>query len=48
MWLRRIDPYILLLFGLSLFALAPLAAPGYFYSAHDGRHSVFYLSLIHI
>ncbi len=42
-WLRRIDPYVILLFGLSLFALAPLFAPGYFYSAHDGRHSVFYL-----
>ena len=38
----RPDPYLLLLFGLSLFALAPLMAPGYFYSAHDGRHSVFY------
>lgn len=42
-WVRRVDPYLILLFGLSLFALAPLAAPGYFYSAHDGRHSVFYL-----
>ena len=28
---------------LTLPALAPLFAPGYFYSAHDGRHSVFFL-----
>jgi hypothetical protein len=43
--LRRLrpDPYLLLLFALSLPALAPLLAPGYFYAAHDGRHSVFYL-----
>jgi len=38
----RLDPYLLLLFGLSLFAAAPLLAPGYFYGAHDGRHSVFF------
>ena len=42
-WSFRIDPYLLLLLGLSLFALTPLWAPGYFYEAHDGRHSVFYL-----
>ena len=42
---RRIDPYLLLLLALSLFAIAPLCAPGYFYTAHDGRHSVFYLSM---
>ncbi|HXF62268.1 MAG TPA: hypothetical protein VNK95_11670, partial [Caldilineaceae bacterium] len=41
----RIDRYLLLLFGLSLLALAPLAAPGYFYSAHDGRHSVFFVAM---
>jgi hypothetical protein len=39
------DPYLLLLFPLSLFALAPLAAPGYFYDAHDGRHSVFFVTM---
>jgi hypothetical protein len=39
----RFDPYLLLLFALSLLALTPLWAPGYFYEAHDGRHSVFYL-----
>ncbi len=36
-------PYLALLVILSLPALAPLAAPGYFFDAHDGRHSVFYL-----
>lgn len=43
--LRRIpapDPWLLLLLVLCLPALAPLFAPGYFYEAHDGRHSVFY------
>jgi hypothetical protein len=39
----RLDPYLLLLFALCLPSLAPLAAPGYFYDSHDGRHSVFYL-----
>ncbi len=41
----RLDGYLLLLLLLSLLALTPLAAPGYFYSAHDGRHSVFYLMM---
>jgi hypothetical protein len=39
----RLDPYLLLLFAFSLPALALLLSPGYFYDAHDGRHSVFYL-----
>lgn len=39
----RLDPYLFLLFALTLPALAPLLSPGYFYDAHDGRHSVFYL-----
>ena len=39
------DGYLLLLLTLSLLALTPLAAPGYFYDAHDGRHSVFYLMM---
>ena len=39
----RIDPILILLVVLALPALAPLFAPGYFYSAHDGRHSVFFL-----
>lgn len=40
-----IDPYLLLLLALTLLALTPLTAPGYFYDAHDGRHSVFYLMM---
>jgi hypothetical protein len=40
--LRRLDPTLILVLVLSLPALAPLFAPGYFYEAHDGRHSVFY------
>jgi hypothetical protein len=39
----RLAPEWLLLFGLTLIALAPLFSAGYFYDAHDGRHSVFYL-----
>ncbi|MBX3000225.1 MAG: hypothetical protein KF893_17005 [Caldilineaceae bacterium] len=39
----RLDPYLILLLGLTLFALTPLLSPGYFYSAHDGRHSVFFV-----
>ncbi len=42
---RLVDPYLLLLLILTLPALVPLAAPGYFYAAHDGRHTVFYLSM---
>ena len=41
-YLRKFDPYLVLLLALSIFALTPLAAPGYFYAAHDGQHSVFY------
>ncbi len=41
----RVDSYLLLLLLFSLLALTPLAAPGYFYEAHDGRHSVFYLMM---
>lgn len=37
-----IDPYLLLLWALSVPALAILLAPGYFFAAHDGQHSVFY------
>ncbi len=39
------DPFLILLGLLSLLAIAPLFAPGYFYSAHDGRHSVFFLTM---
>lgn len=41
----RIDPYLLLLLILVLPSLAPLAAPGYWFDAHDGRHSVFFLQM---
>jgi hypothetical protein len=44
-WLSKFRPSseLLLLFGLTLLALSPLYNAGYFYDAHDGRHSVFYL-----
>lgn len=42
---RWVDPYLALLLLVTLVALTPLAAPGYFYSAHDGRHTVFYLAM---
>ncbi|MBX3015925.1 MAG: hypothetical protein KF832_30675 [Caldilineaceae bacterium] len=42
---RKIDWYGVLLLALSSLALTPLTAPGYFYEAHDGRHSVFYLQM---
>ncbi|MEZ4657154.1 MAG: hypothetical protein R2911_06250 [Caldilineaceae bacterium] len=42
-YLTKVDATLLLLLGLSLLAITPLFAPGYFYEAHDGRHSVFYL-----
>ncbi|RIK38896.1 MAG: hypothetical protein DCC55_19660, partial [Chloroflexi bacterium] len=34
-----------MLLVLSSFALLPLLASGYFYSAHDGRHSVFFVTM---
>jgi len=37
------DRWLLLLMGFSVFAWAPLLAPGYFFQAHDARHSVFFL-----
>ena len=37
------DRNLILLFVLSLFALAPLLSPGYFFDAHDADHSVFFL-----
>ncbi|MFM7585224.1 MAG: hypothetical protein ACKO9F_21190, partial [Caldilinea sp.] len=35
----------LLLTALTALALLPLTAPGYFYTAHDGRHSVFFVTM---
>jgi len=43
--IAAINPYAVLAVGLAIFALSPLLAPGYFYGAHDGRHSVFYVSM---
>src|SRR5262245_21118319 len=44
-WLGKICPSseMLLLIGLTLLTLAPLYNSDYFFDAHDGRHSVFYL-----
>ena len=41
----RLNPYAVLTLLLAIFALWPLFAPGYFYGAHDGRHSVFYVAM---
>ncbi len=41
--MKRVDPYLILLLFFSLFAIGPLLAPGYFWGAHDGRHSVYFL-----
>jgi len=40
--LRR-NLYLVLLLLFSLFAIAPLFQPGYFWGAHDARHSVYFL-----
>lgn len=37
------DAHLVLALLLAIPALLPLAAPGYFFDAHDGRHSVFWL-----
>lgn len=41
--LWRRDLYFVLLLLFSLFAIAPLSQPGYFWGAHDARHSVYFL-----
>src|SRR5262245_14339055 len=41
--LSNLDPNLYLLLLLSLFAWAPLLTPGYFFNAHDAKHSVFFL-----
>ncbi len=46
--LRRLwkpDRCWLLLTALTALALLPLTAPGYFYTAHDGRHSIFFVTM---
>lgn len=42
-FLKRTDKYLILLVLFSIFAIGPLLAPGYFWGAHDGRHSVYFL-----
>jgi hypothetical protein len=39
----RIDPYLVVTILLSVFAVGPLMQPGYFWGAHDARHSVYFL-----
>ena len=41
--LSKIDPNIFLLLVLSLFPVGPLLQPGYPWTAHDARHSVYFL-----
>jgi uncharacterized membrane protein len=40
----RVDPYVWLVLAFSLFAVLPLAGPGYFLHAHDGPHTLFFLT----
>ncbi len=40
---RRVDSFLILAALASAFAVAPLLAPGYFWGAHDARHSVYFL-----
>ena len=42
---RSFDWNWLLVVGLSLFAVGPFLAPGYFWGAHDARHNVYFLFL---
>lgn len=39
----RLDPFALLLVVLTLLVLAPMMQAGYFWGAHDARHSVYFL-----
>lgn len=39
----RVDYYAVALAALSLLALGPMLQPGYFWGAHDARHSVYFL-----
>jgi hypothetical protein len=40
---RQIDTNLILLVALTVFAIAPLCQPGFFWGAHDARHSVYFL-----
>lgn len=39
----RLDPNLLLVILFSLFTIGPLLQPGYFWDAHDARHTVYFL-----
>lgn len=41
--LGRCDTNLLLVVALTVFAIAPLFQPGFFWGAHDARHSVYFL-----
>ncbi|MDP3045867.1 MAG: hypothetical protein Q8O07_00100, partial [Chloroflexota bacterium] len=43
MAIRRLDPFIPLVLLLSVFAVAPLTAPGFFLNAHDATIGVYFL-----
>jgi len=40
---RQLDTNLILLVALTAFAIAPLCQPGFFWGAHDARHSVYFL-----
>jgi hypothetical protein len=42
-WMRRVGPYPFLIILLALFPIGPLLQSGYFWDAHDARHSVYFL-----
>ncbi|MBN1218715.1 MAG: glycosyltransferase family 39 protein [Anaerolineae bacterium] len=42
-WLLKMDLYLWLTLLLSLPVIGPLLQPGYFWGAHDARHSVYFL-----
>lgn len=39
----RIDPFVVLVALFALFPIGPLLQPGYFWDAHDARHSVYFV-----
>jgi uncharacterized membrane protein YfhO len=41
--IRRLDSFLILALLVAAFAVAPLLAGGYFWGAHDARHSVYFL-----
>ncbi len=41
--IRRYDTNLILVVALTIFAIAPLLQPGFFWGAHDARHSVYFL-----